>query len=154
LRAVNPENVLRQAAATQLLAQLFRGQFMIVIDLAVKMGIDLERQQAAQEAQIGPRFIERNECEIADQAVLSRRLTEPGTMSPCLSRFNFGKPTISAARIPASFSIRLILLGTPAGRPIRRSPGSNGVSSPPLAPGIVRIFFTYFIASTLVQATA
>jgi hypothetical protein len=47
LRAVNPQDVLRQAATTQLLAQLFWGQFAIVIDLAVKVGIDLERQQAA-----------------------------------------------------------------------------------------------------------
>src|SRR6516164_6124811 len=68
-------------------------------------------------------------------------------MSPCLSRFNLGKPAISAARIPASFNILVVLLGTPAGRPTRRLPGSNGASSPPLPSGIERIFFTYFIAS-------
>ena len=50
------------------------------------------------------------------------------------------EPTISAARIPASFNTLVVLLGTPAGRPTRRSLGSNGVSSPPLPPGI---FFTY-----------
>jgi hypothetical protein len=37
----------RQAETTQLLAQLFRGQYAIVIDLAVKVGIDLHRQQVA-----------------------------------------------------------------------------------------------------------
>jgi hypothetical protein len=42
-------------------------------------------------------------------------------------------------------------VGTPAGRPTRRSPGSNGVSSPPLPPGILRIFFAYFIASAFAR---
>ena len=43
LRAVNLQDV--QAAATQLLAHLFHGQLTNVI--ALKLGIDLERQQPA-----------------------------------------------------------------------------------------------------------
>jgi len=47
LRAVKPEDAFRQAATAQLLAQLFWGQWTTVIDLAIKVGVDLERQQAA-----------------------------------------------------------------------------------------------------------
>jgi hypothetical protein len=39
------KDVLRQTATAQLLAQLFSRQWTTVIDLAVKVGIDLERQQ-------------------------------------------------------------------------------------------------------------
>jgi hypothetical protein len=46
-RAREHLDVLRQATTTQLLAHLFHGQLTNVIDLAVKVGIDLERQQAA-----------------------------------------------------------------------------------------------------------
>jgi hypothetical protein len=66
-------------------------------------------------------------------------------MSPFLLRLNLGKPTVSAAMTPASLSTLVVRLGTPAGRPTRRSPRSNGVSSPPLPLGIFSpIYYLHF----------
>jgi hypothetical protein len=50
------------------------------------VGIDLERQQPAKEAEIGAQFIERNECEIADEAVLSRLIVAPMSIAFCAAR--------------------------------------------------------------------
>jgi hypothetical protein len=43
--AVIPEDAIRQTATAQLLAHLLQAQLTTVIDLVVKVSIDLERQQ-------------------------------------------------------------------------------------------------------------
>jgi hypothetical protein len=73
---------------------------------------------------------------------------ETDVLQPSAAAGTLGERT----RDTGGIKILVVLLGTPAGRPTRRLPGPNGVSSPPLPPGIVWIFFTILLPLFLVQA--
>ena len=109
LREVDSQDVLRQAATVQLLAQLFRAQLTTVIDLGIKVGIALERQKPTWEAEILT-TIAREASDLLPWLVLE------GLASICCARCGSCARTFLSARVTASLSTRLIAFDLRSGR--------------------------------------